>query len=270
MRLLFALALATLACHDATAPTAEPVRLVLFGDSNTELGYSDALGRFVAYSYITADPANRPSPTAPNDPTQLAGKVEQAWTGAGPLFVVNHALAGTNTSAGIETDGSPDARASVNGVTRFEAEVLGQGYPWTVNGITRTRAFTPTALDFAYVSLGTNDCRHNVSYDSTLADLRWMVERWTAAGLPPSHLLLATIPPTVDITTCNTPGMNGRIRTLAQTTGVTLIDLSAFTSADDGLTWRGAAYSINPPRDVHYREWVRAWLGQQIVAAMGR
>jgi len=42
-----------------------------------------------------------------------------------------------------------------------------------------------------------------------------------------------------------------------------LIDLSLFTSSDDGSTWRSASLHIDGDA-VHYSEEVRTWLADQV------
>jgi PKD repeat protein len=265
-----------------SAPRA--VRIVTFGDSNTDNGWSGTSPVIMARAYISKVPG-RLGPNDPHHPTQLAGKIEAAWTASrmDPITVVNHGIGGTTTGGGAfggpdrHSSGSPQARTVVNSITRFEAEVLGRGVPaWhggePVNSfypdgpIPRSNGYAPGADDFAYVSMGTNDPSSGISTAQTLLNLRWMVETWIADGLPPSHFILTTLPPTISPNGADFPALNQGIRSLAAEKGVHLIDLAAHTSNDDGLTWKSADLHIGD--QLHYSEVVRDWLAAQIVAHM--
>lgn len=266
------LALLLVGCASAREAIGPPdtVRVVLLGDSNTDYGYSEPWAELEHGDYINPENQYRVSPDAPNSKWQLAGILEELSVGR--IQAVNHGIGGTNTGFGYGLTGGhgPNAREAINGITRFEAEVLGKGSPtWTANGIARVHAFVPTDKDFAYISLGTNDCRYGLSYTSTINNLRWMIETWKAQGLPASHLLITTIPPTSDTPSCKTNEVNPKIRQLIAETGVTLIDLSAFTSTDDGMTWRDPSFSVGPPDNVHYRYVVRKWLAGEILRVIG-
>lgn len=257
---LFLLAACSAGRVSAPRSEADSVRVVLFGDSNTDIGVRGTA--IVAYSYISAAP-ERLAPTAPNDPTQVSGKIEGLWHGTAPLRVVNHAIGGTNTTATLSVlNGQPNALYVENGVTRFEAEVLGKGRLWSFNNIPRVQAFTPTVHDFVYVSLGTNDCRYGATYNETTPHLAVMIDQWKSAALPASHFILATIPPTSDTPECATDLENAKIRQLIASTGVTLLDLSRYLSDDDGLSWRDPSQTID---ESHYTEPVREWIAGQIV-----
>ncbi len=120
--------------------------------------------------------------------------------------------------------------------------------------------------DFAYVSMGTNDASstRNMTPAETEANLRWMVERWLAAGRAPDHFLLTTLPPRAGTNTATAmPDRNQLIRALAAELGVTLIDLAAHVSDDDGLTWRSATLHIGD--SIHYTDAVRSWLADRVV-----
>ena len=181
---------------------------------------------------------------------------------------MNHGISGSTTGTGKnDADGSANARGVWNGVTRFEAEVLGVGSPsWDAgDGIARVQAFAPTANDFVYVSIGTNDLLYGITPLTTVANLRWMADRWIAAGLPASHFMLTTLPPaTLEGYAGEIPAVNDGIRQLATQRGLTLIDLGARVSADGGSTWRSDTLHIGD--GVHYREPVKAWLAEQIAA----
>jgi lysophospholipase L1-like esterase len=265
------------------------VRVVLFGDSNTDrcedhLGGSDPL-RFG--SYVSVKPALAPG--AQHLSCSAAGKVVAAWNAARSesLLVVNHGIASTTTGglggsgdAARTSQSAPNARAVVNGVTRFEAEVLGVGAPdWSggetnltafPNGaVTRVNAFEPKTNDFAYVSMGTNDdagTTRTLTAQATADNLRWMIQGWTAAGHRADHFLLTTLAPRTDGTLNSPtaiPARNALIRALASELGVRLIDLAAHVSNDDGVTWSDPSLHIGD--GVHYSETVRGWIGDQVV-----
>lgn len=268
------------------APAPDSVRVVTFGDSNTDFGYGGTDPTVLATSYVTSR-LPRATATAPNAPTQLAGKIETRWraTSAVPIRVVNHGIGGA-TSGGAPTDleqrtgtGAPHARTIVDGVTRFEGEVLGLAYPWSggepVNAsfpdgpIRRVNAFRPDASDFAYVSIGTNDPTNAIPPEGTAANVRWMIDRWVAAGLPASHFILTTLTPSRHAEFA--PAIvvaNDSLRVIAARTGVTLIDLGAHVSADGGLTWRDPSLHVGDA--LHYAEAVRDWLAAEVVDRMRR
>lgn len=258
------------ACSTTTAPAVvapRTVRVVLFGDSNTDGGW-DASNVLVEASYIS-ESTLRLSPTAPNGSHQLAGKLEALSTAGLTLHAVNHGASGTGTGDGRHPSGSPNARLVWAGVTRFEAEVLGRGGSAWDGGESKPRvqAFVPTAQDFAYVSMGTNDrTSYGLTATETLANLAWMADRWTAAGLPASHLLVTTLPPRTSGDGSQIVAINAGVRTLAASRGLTLIDLSRQLSDDNGVTWRSPTLHIGD--GVHYTEAVRGWLAGQVLARM--
>jgi hypothetical protein len=240
------------------------VRIVLFGDSNTDCGWRGS--ELVACSYISSEAAL--SPTAPHSAYQLAGMLVARSTAGTVYDVVNHALSGTGTGDGRHWSGSPNARFSWQGVTRFEAEVLGIDRPsWTDGeGRPRVQAFVPTARDYAYVSMGTNDeTGFGIDAAGTISNMKWMVDRWIAAGLPASHFIVTTLPPRPELSS-DIPAINEGLRQLAATTGVSLIELAAFTTAADGVSWRSNSLQIGD--GVHYRESTRHWLTDWIVVTI--
>jgi lysophospholipase L1-like esterase len=240
------------------------VRIVLFGDSNTDCGWRER--ELVACSYISS--LAPLSPTAPHSAYQLAGMVAARSTAGTRYEVVNHGLSGTGTGDGRYSSGSPNARFSWQGCTRFEAEVLGTQRPtWTDGeGRPRVQAFVPTVDDYVYVSMGTNDLSgFGIDAAGTIANLRWMADRWVGAGLPASHFIVTTLPPRPDASS-DIPAINPALRHLAATTGISLIDLAAFTTADDGVSWRSNALQIGD--GLHYRESTRRWLTDWIVATI--
>jgi GDSL-like Lipase/Acylhydrolase. len=251
------------------------IQVVTFGDSNTDRGYSGSNPTVVAASYVSNDP-QRLGPADPNHPTQLAGKIEARWRAARSqtIKVVNHGITSTRTGTGRTGLGSPNALEIVNGLTRFEGEVLGLGFPWSggepqnqsfAGPILRVNAFKPRSQDYVYVSMGTNDLANNVNTDDIAANLSKLVDFWVGAGLPASHFIITTLPPRDPGTSSlYVPGMNFAIRRLAGQRGLTLVDLSTFVSNDDGNTWKDP--SLNVGDSIHYSEVVRNWLADQVFA----
>lgn len=267
-----------------TTPTQARVRVVLFGDSNTdrceELQPPNRLS-----SYVSVSPRLGPDdqPLA----CSVAGKVLASWQASSSTAfkVVNHGIASTTTGGGAfggpnrTPAGSPEARTLVSKITRFEGEVLGKAYPWSggeptntsypTGAIKRVNAYVPGPNDFAYVSMGTNDnagSTRKMTASQTVDNLRWMIQQWTAAGRAADHFILTTLPPRTDGTLNSPtaiPDRNALIRDLAAELGVHLVDLSAHVSDDDGLTWKSDTLNIGD--GVHYTEAVRAWIGDQVV-----
>lgn len=246
----------------ASGPPAT-VRIVLFGDSNTDLGFDGP--NVVEASYVS--PLGiRAAPGAPNGRHQLAGKLDTLTAPAVRFVAVNHGVSFSGTGIGVPE--APGARFTWDGVTRFEAEVLGIGRPtWDGGtGLARVQAYAPAAGDYAFVSLGSNDAvRYGLTIDETVANLAWMIDRWTGAGLPASHLLLTTLPPVGGVPLL---ALNAQIRALALSRGVTLIDLAAFATTSDGTRWR--APELVTVDGIHYTEPVRDWLAGAILSAVGR
>jgi hypothetical protein len=261
----------TFAATATATPPVGQVRIVTFGDSNTDFGYRDGTLAAVVASYIsrTPIPGIRLGPNDPHSQLQLAGKIETEWRRIRqiPIRAVNHAIGGTSTAIDRgHPDGPPNARTLYNGVTRFEAEVLGLGAPWDGGGIdpvVRVNAFRPGPADFAYLSIGTNDA-FALTTEQTIANLRWMIQRWLAGGLRADHLILTTLAPNVRAIPGSIPAINQGIRALAAEYGVHLIDLGNHTSAD-GLNWRSDAMHLD---GVHYTERVRQWLAERVVSHM--
>jgi hypothetical protein len=265
-------------------PVYPAVRIVTFGDSNTDYGYG-AGATIVARSYVSNRLAGRLAATAPHHPSQLAGLIEAGWLALdrSAILAVNHGIGGTNSGGGAgggadrhTATTAPHARAVVDGVTRFEAEVLGAGYPWNggesntteypEGGILRTNAFVPGAHDFAYVSIGTNDQSAGLTPEQTVANLTWMIDRWLGHGRPAAHFILTTLAPRGGADGNAFPAINAAIRGLAAASGVKLIDLAAFTSNDNGATWKSADFHVGD--SLHYTTVVRQWLATQVVAHM--
>ena len=229
-------------------------RIVTFGDSNTDGGWKGAT--LVANSYL--EPENPAPASAPNNAYTLAGMLD-----ARGIPAVNHGINGTRSGGGRIASGAPNALESIGGVTRFEAEVLGLGFPWDGGGphpIPRLQAFQPGACDYVYVSIGTNDGRAA----NTVTNLRWMMTRWVAAGHAPRHFIVTTLAPARVGTWVNRaiPKANNQIRQLAFKGDVMLIDLAQFTSTDDGGTWRSESLHVGD--GVHYAEVVRTWIADRV------
>lgn len=246
------LLLVALACGSTPiAPSSTPGRIVLFGDSNTEGGWN-AAGAEVEWGYISAERPATPA-SAPNGTHELAGKLDHSFA-----LVVNHGASGRTTA---------QALATWQGLNHFEAEVLGLGKPWGGQDANpRVLAFTPTRNDYVYVSLGTNDWSnpYYIKSDSTIKNLGWMVERWINSGLPASHFIITTLPPRTALDYGQEiPALNPKIRGLASRYNLSLIDLSAYTSSDDGNTWRAPRFNVGD--GTHYSEFVRDWLAHSII-----
>lgn len=261
-----------------------PIRIVTYGDSNTDGGWDGTDPELLVRSYISRAPL-RLGPSDPHDRRQLAGKIEALWheVRTDPITVVNHGIGGTTTGGGgfggsdRHSSGAPNSRTRVGGTTRYEAEVLGRGAPdWhggePVNAsypdgpVTRVNAFLPGPNDFAYVSMGTNDPASGITTAQTIQNLEWMIDGWLDEGRPASHFLLTTLPPREPQFVAGFPALNAAIRSLSADKGVHLIDLAAYTSDDDGLTWREETLHVGDL--VHYSEAVRDWLATQVVTHM--
>jgi len=258
-----------------------PIRIVTYGDSNTDGGWDGTNPDLLVRSYISRAPL-RLGPSDPHDPRQLAGKIEALWQAVrmDPITVVNHGIGGTTTGGGgfggsnRHSSGAPNSRTRVSGITRYEAEVLGRGAPDWHGGepenasypegpVSRVNAFVPGPNDFAYVSMGTNDPASGIPAAQTIENLEWMIDGWLDEGRPASHFLLTTLPPREPQFVPEFPALNDAIRSLSAEKGVHLIDLAAYTSDDDGLTWREEDLHVGDL--VHYSEAVRDWLATQVV-----
>ena len=265
------------------------VRIVLFGDSNTDRCEEDwwpTAQSSRKSSYVSVSP--RLGPGDAHLSCMVAGKVESKWDAIRneTIDVVNHAIASTTTGGNTHVAGDPDrssagspnARFSVGGTTRFEAEVLGAGYPWSggeptnssfpTGAISRVNAFTPDDHDFAYVSMGTNDdagATRTLTAAQTETNLRWMAQKWIDAGRPADHFIITTLAPRDDANSATSiSDRNTRIRTLASDLGLHLIDLSNHVSDDNGATWKSSSFNIGD--GIHYTETVRGWIADQIVS----
>jgi len=267
------------ACITTMVGTSPAVRVITFGDSNTDWGLDGTNPTVLATSYVGHTSSS--AAMLPNTSDQLAGKVEIRWKAlrSNAVRAVNHGISGTTTGGGgfggpdRDGTGAPEARTLVSGITRFEGEVLGAAWPWSGGeplnmaypdgALRRVQAFVPEGKDFVYVSMGTNDPLNGISHQQTLANLRWMIDTWQAAGRRSDHFLLTTLAPRTDFAG-NFPALNDGIRALAAAEGVVLIDLASHTSDDNGLTWRSSDLHVGD--GVHYSESVRDWLADRIVA----
>jgi hypothetical protein len=255
------------------------VQVVTFGDSNTDLGFAGTNSAVVAASYVSNN-GRRLDFNAPNNSTQLAGKIESRWRAnrSQTIKVVNHGIAGTTTGGGRTGLLSPNAREVVNGVTRFEGEAMGVGYPWNggepvslpfpSGSIQRVQAFTPRTSDYLYISMGTNDTEALISTGTTLVNLEWMVDRWIALGIPPSHIFVTTLPPRQVGQSDAIPIINAGIRSRFGPKGVRVIDIASMTSNDDGLTWKPVSPSLHVGDSLHYAESVRDMIADAVVSVM--
>lgn len=259
--------------------TAE-VQIVTFGDSNTDLGFAGVDPAAKVASYVSgANPAIRLAPGAPNSALQLAGKIEARWKAnrSKTIKAVNHGITSTSTGAGRSIVGSPNAMEIVNGVPRYRGEIFGDAYPWSggeptnnfypTGAIQRVQAFRPRTSDFGYISMGTNDIFEGVTTTQIRNNLEVMIDDWIGHGLPANRLMLTTIPPRRPAESARIPDLNSKIRTLAQAKGIRLIDIAAFTSNDNGLTWKDPSMHLTND-ELHYSEAVRDWIADQVASIM--
>jgi hypothetical protein len=269
------------AAFTATGTTPPPnVQVVTFGDSNIDLGFSGSDKTVRSSSYVSAgNPAIRPSASAPNSIYVTAGKIEAVWKAntSRTIKVVNHGITGTFSGSGRQITGAPHALEQVGGVSRFRGEVLGDAFPWNgaeptndhypSGSVSRVQAFVPRTSDFVLVEIGGNDVAAGVAPATVASNIATMISLWTGRGLPANKFILATISPRGAGESANIPDLNARLRTLAASTGVKLIDLAAYTSSDgNGLTWKPGFFTAGDER--HYTEAVRGWLADQIVTYM--
>lgn len=240
-------------------PVNRTVRIVTFGDSNTDAGYRDAT--LVTHSYVSPVTPHLAA-SDPNDPTQLAGKLD-----AYGFHAVNHGIAGSNTANHRLSNGSPDPLLVVHGITRFQAECLGAQSPTWDGGevptpLVRSQAFAVTVDDWLYLSLGTNDSGAGIAGATSIANLQTMVDYWINAGLPASHLIMTTLAPVSSYASTVIPALNALLRTFIAANHLVLVDLANYTSPDNGATWRAPGFHVGD--GTHYREFVRDWIAGQI------
>jgi hypothetical protein len=238
------------------------IRLALIGDSNLERGKSGT--STVATSYVSGTTLSIDPEAYPDHPKLMSGKI---MAFRADVEAVNHGISSTRTGTGT-VSGRPDALHSINGVTRFEAEVLGKGYPWTAASIPRVNAFTPTPVDYGYYALGVNDISSGISPETIRDNIGTAIDMWLAAGLPPEHLMVATIGPRLGNTYAhNIPATNQLIRALVAAKGVSLVDIAALVSDDDGLTWKSD--DLHTGDGLHYTEATLDLIAAEVSALMG-
>jgi hypothetical protein len=248
----------------AVSTVVPAVRLALIGDSN--LGWGKSGNTTVAASYVQGHSLSVDTDSYPDHPKLFSGKIMALWA---DVEAVNHGISSTGTGRGTITNGHPNALHVINGITRFEAEILGRGYPWTAANIPRINAFTPTAVDFGYYSLGVNDIWAGTAPETIRDNISAAIDLWLAAGLPAAHLMVTTVGPrTTSSYRTNIPVLNGMIRTLAAAKGVSLVDIAALVSDDDGLTWKAPSLHIGD--GLHYTESTLEMLAVEVVAVMRR
>jgi hypothetical protein len=227
--------------------TVPSIRLALIGDSNLARGKDGA--STVATSYVEGGSLSIDPDGYPDHPKLLSGKIMALRS---DLDAVNHGIAGTRTGTGTAWN-QPNALHSIDGITRFEAEVLGAGYPWTAMSIPRVNAFAPTAVDFGYYSLGINDIAGGIAPETIRDNIGIAIDLWLAAGLPAAHLMVTTLGPRVGHENeANIPVTNQLIRELVSTKGVSLVDIAALVSDDDGLMWKDPGLQTGD--GLHYTE----------------
>jgi hypothetical protein len=246
----------------STVPTVVPaIRLALIGDSNLERGKSDTTT--VARSYVSGASFSIDPNAYPDHPKLMSGKIMALRP---DVEAVNHGISNTRTGTGTVSD-RPHALHSINGITRFEAEVLGKGYPWTATGIPRVNSFVPTAVDFGYYALGVNDIAAGVAPETIRDNIGIAIDMWLAAGLPAERLMVATIGPRVGNTHQNRiPVTNQLIRALVAAKGVSLVDIAQLVSGDDGLTWKSPALQTGD--GLHFSEATLDLIAAEISAIM--
>jgi lysophospholipase L1-like esterase len=253
----------TASLPSASAATVVPAyRLTLIGDSNLARGVAGTT--IVATSYLHGDTLSIDPDAFPDHPKLLSGRVMALRSS---VEAVNHGISSTRTGTGT-VNGRPNALHAIGGITRFEAEVLGLGYPWTAAGIARVNAFAPTGADFGYYALGINDIAIGTSPETIRDNIAVAMDRWIAAGLPPARFMVATLGPRLGNShRASIPAANELIRALAADRGVSLIDIAALVSDDDGLTWKSAA--LHTGDGLHYSEATLDLVAAEIHRVMG-
>jgi hypothetical protein len=252
----------TISPLSSTASTSVPaIRLALIGDSNLERGKSDT--STVARSYVSGASLSIDLDAYPDHPKLMSGKIMALRP---DVEAVNHGISNTRTGTGT-VSGRPHALHSINGVTRFEAEVLGAGYPWTATSIPRVNAFTPTAVDFGYYALGVNDIAGGVTPQAIRDNIGIAIDMWSAAGLPAERLMVATIGPRVGNTYQHQiPVTNQLIRALVAAKGASLVDIAQLVSDDDGLTWKSPGLQTGD--GLHFSEATLDLIAAEVSAIM--
>lgn len=253
------LACSIVACTESTAFVPE-VRITTFGDSHVDFGIrGDSV---VDVSYISQDMLHV-GVRSVHAKYSLAGKLQALSDGTLRINAVNHGIAGTTSGDTYRGDKEPNALAKWQGITRFEAEVLGLGgTTWDAGtGKPRIYAYRPSVKDFVYVTIGTMDPTIYIDSASTHNNIRTMAAMWKSAGLPASHFLLSTIPPNV-VLKRDFPGklsaLNAIVHKVAEEEGITVIDVYAKTA--NGEDWIPGATGDG----IHGNEGVMDWLAEEI------
>jgi hypothetical protein len=248
---------------DAVATVVPAVRFAMIGDSNLARGVSGTTT--VATSYLHGDDLSIDPDAYPDHPKLLSGRIMELRP---EVEAVNHGISSTRTGTGTVSGGRPHALHSIAGTRRFEAEVLGLGYPWTAVGVPRVNAFVPTTADFGYYALGINDIGAGIAPETIRDNIATAINLWLAAGLPAAHLMVATLTPRLGSPhRFNIPLANELIRALVQEKGSSLVDIAALVSDDDGLTWKSSALHVGD--GLHYSEATLALIAAEIHAVLG-
>jgi lysophospholipase L1-like esterase len=234
---------------------------VTFGDSHVDFGIRGDNG--VDVSYISQDLLQLGVKSV-HSPYSLAGKLRALSDKNLKIEAINHGIGGTSSDATYRGDGEPNALAVWNGITRFEAEVLGKGgTAWDAGtGKHRDYAYQPTKDDFVYVSVGTMDPPLYIDSSATHANIRRMIGYWKNAGLPATHFILATITPNEHLKRDfpgKIPALNQVIMQVAAEEGVTLVDVAAKVS--NGEDWLPGTSGDG----LHPNEAIHNWLAQEIL-----
>ena len=97
------------ACVTTMVGTSPAVRVITFGDSNTDWGLDGTNPTVLATSYVSHGPSS--AAMLPNTSDQLAGKIEIRWKAlrSNAVRAVNHGVSGTTTGGG--GFGGPDRRS---------------------------------------------------------------------------------------------------------------------------------------------------------------
>ena len=87
--------------------------------------------------------------------------------------------------------------------------------------VSRVRAYTPGANDFAYVSIGTNDPLVGMSTSQTITNLTWMIDQLHRRRARRVTSIITTLAPRTDDNYGNyIPTVNTLIRSLAASKGL--------------------------------------------------
>lgn len=224
----------------AVETTVPAIRLTMIGDSNLQRGANEN-DRVVVKSYVGngSRPAVDPD-DYPDHPSLISGRIMLLRP---DIEAVNHGIDGTESGTGLGNTNRANALRVIDGFTRFEAEMLGKGYPWSEDGVERVNAFTPTAADYGYFSFGVNDIHDGHSPEEIRGNFATAIDLWEAEGLSASRFMITTITPRPEGKhQANVPITNNLLRELASARGAILIDTCGLVSNDNGLSWKSSAY----------------------------